>query len=118
MTKMTAQEKQYAREMARGTLLTHLYRLQELGLNDPAEPRTAARATIHGGLGATGMLPPPELECNSLQWLEGAGYVEVEWAMDDQTTYSSVTITQKGISLYEDRNAKKKEPGLRLQPRR
>lgn len=115
---MTTQEQQYARRMARGTILTHLYRLQDMGLNDPAEPRQASRASITAGLGATGMMPPPALECSSLQWLEGAGYIAVDWAMDDQTSYESVTITQRGIDLYENKDARRKEPGLLLQPRR
>lgn len=114
---MTNQEQQYARKMARGTLLTQLYRLQDLGLNDPADPRRATRLTIQG-LGATGMMPPPELECSALQWLEGAGYVEVDWAMDSKNDYESVAITQKGINLYEDKNARRIEPGILLQPRR
>lgn len=114
---MTKQEELYARRMARGALLTQLYRLQDMGLNDPSDPRRATRLTIRG-LGATGMMPPPELECSSLQWLEGKGYVEVDWAMDDQRDYESVLITQKGIDLYEDKNARKLEPGMLLQPRR
>lgn len=115
---MTTQEQQYARRMARGTILTQLYRLQDMGLNDPAEPRQATRATITAGLGAIGMMPPPALECSSLQWLEGAGYVTVDWGLDDQTTYETATITQKGIDLYESKDARKRETGLLLQPRR
>ena len=114
---MTNQEQQYARRMARGTLLTHLYILQDKGLCDPATPRTANRLMIDG-LGASGLLPPDAMLVNSVQWLEGAGYVEVDWAMDDHTRFESVTITQKGIDLYEDKNARKREPGIHLQPRR
>lgn len=111
------QEQQYARRMARGAIFTQLYRLQDMGLNDPADPRRATRLTIQG-LGATGMMPPPELECSALQWLEGKGYVEVDWALDDQRSYESVLITQKGIDLYEDKNARRIETGMLLQPRR
>lgn len=111
------QEQQYARRMARGTLLTQLYRLQDLGLNDPSTPRTCTRLTLQG-LGATGMMPPPELEISALQWLEGKGYVTVDWAMDNQTQYESVTITQAGMDLYEAKDARTREPGMLLQPRR
>ena len=114
---MTTQEQQYARRMARGTILTQLYRLQDMGLNDPANPRTCTRLTLQG-LGATGMMPPPAMEISALQWLEGAGYIEVDWAMDNQTDYESVTITQKGLDLYESKDARKREPGIMLQPRR
>lgn len=114
---MNATEQQYARRMARGTLLTHLYRLQDTGLCDPATPRTATRLML-SGLGATGMMPPHDLTLNSLRWLEGAGYVDVEWGLDDHTIYETVTITQKGIDLYEARDARTREPGLLLQPRR
>ncbi|WP_278912116.1 hypothetical protein [Deinococcus wulumuqiensis] len=115
---MTNQEQQYARRMARGAIFQQLYRLQDMGLNDPAEPRCCTRLTLQSGLRAIGMMPPPEAEISALQWLAGKGYVEVDWAMDDQTQYESVTITQKGIDLYEDKNARKIEPGLMLQPRR
>lgn len=113
----TQQEAQYARRMTRGTLLTHLYRLQDMGLNDPGSPRTATRGAIMS-LGATGMLPPDDLLCTALQWLEGGEYVKVDWGMDDHTIFESVTITQKGINLYEAKNARDLEPGILLQPRR
>lgn len=116
--KQTSQEQQYARLTSRGAILTQLYRLQDLGLNDPSDPRRATRGTITNGLGAIGMMPPADLECSSLRWLEGAGYVEVDWGLDDQTTYESAAITQKGIDLYESKDAKRREPGLMLQPRR
>lgn len=112
------QEQQYARRMARGAIFQHLYRLQDLGLNDPAEPRTAKRLTIQSGLNATGMMPPPEAEISALQWLEGKGYVTVDWAMDNHTQYETATITQKGIDLYEAKDARQREPGMLLQPRR
>lgn len=114
---MTNQEQQYARRMARGTLFTQLYRLCDMGLNDPGTPRTATRRAI-AGLGATGMMPPADLEIGALQWLEGKGYVEVDWAMDDHTQYESVTLTQKGVDLYENKHARTLEPGMLLQPRR
>ncbi|GGO24822.1 hypothetical protein [Deinococcus humi] len=112
-----SQEQQYARRMARGTILTQLYRLQDMGLNDPATPCTCSRLTLRG-LGATGMMPPPELEVSALRWLEDKGYVTVDWAMDDHTNYESVTITRGGMDLYEDKKARAREPGLLLQPRR
>lgn len=114
---MSPHEQQYARRTARGTLLAHLYRLQDNGLCDPATPRTATRLMLEG-LGASGMMPPPDLALNSLRWLEGAGYITVEWGLDDHTIYESVTLTQKGIDLYESRDARTREPGLLLQPRR
>lgn len=114
---MTNQNDQYARRMARGSLLSHLYILQEEGLCDPATPRTADHAMINM-MGAKGMLPPPDLMLSSLRWMEGAGYVTVDWAMDDHRSFESVTITQKAIDLYEHKDARKMEPGVLLPPRR
>ena len=114
----TTQEQQYARRTARGTILYHLYRMQDLGLNDPATPARATRIAIQAGLGATGMLPPPELECSSLRWLEQSGYVTVDWAMDDQRSYESAEITLKGLNLCESKTARQDEQGLNLPPRR
>lgn len=111
------QESLYARKMARGTLLVYLYTLQDQGLNDPAKPRTATKFAIQG-IAATGMLPPDDLLMNALHWLEEAGYITVAWAMDNKRDYESITITQKGINLYEDPDARTKEPAIYLQPRR
>lgn len=112
------QEEQYARRMARGTILTQLYRLQDVGLNDPSTPRTCTRHGFEVGLRATGTYPPDALVISALQWLEGKEYATVDWVMDDHRAFESVTITQKGIDLYEDKRARQIEPGMLLQPRR
>jgi hypothetical protein len=106
------------RRMTRGVILTTLYSHWTTGLGDPAHPRTMGRTVLETSLTYRASMPPAQDFNNALSWLEGAGYVAVDWNMDDQRNYETVTLTQKGINLYEDKQAGKVEPNVALPPRR
>ncbi|GBF05859.1 hypothetical protein DAERI_060119 [Deinococcus aerius] len=106
------------RRMTRGVVLSTLYMAWHEGLTDPANNRTLSRTVLETTLTMRAAMPPREDLTRAVDWLEGAGYVEVEWGMDDRTTYDCVKLTQKGIDLYENRRAAQVEPGIALPPRR
>jgi len=106
------------RRMTRGVVLATLYMAWHEGLTDPARNRTLGRNVLETSLSMRASMPPREDLTRCLDWMEGAGYVEVEWGMDDRTTYDCVTLTQKGIDLYENKRAATVEPNVALPPRR
>lgn len=108
----------FYRRMLRGVLLTHLYTAWAEGLNDPSDPRRMGRVVLETSLSARAAMPPKEDLCRQLDWLEGSGYIEVDWGMDDRREYESVRLTQKAIGLYENKRAAQVEPGIALPPRR
>ena len=86
--------------------------------NDPAQPYTMNGQALETALRYRATLPPHEDLIRALQWLERSEYITVDWEMDDQTRYESVTLTQKGLRLCEDKRAAQTEPDVLLPPRR
>ena len=107
----------YAR-MTRGVILTTLYIAWQQGLTDPSNRRRMGKAVIETTLNLRATMPPRSDYLQALDWLEGAGYVAVDWAMDSHQDYETVTLTQSGIALYENKRAAQAEPGVALPPRR
>lgn len=108
----------FFRRMTRGVVLSIIYMAWHEGLTDPSNNRSLGREVLETTLQHRASMPPrPELN-RCLDWLEGAGYLEVDWGMDDRTTYDRVKLTQKAIELYENKRAEQVEPGILLPPRR
>ena len=108
----------FYRRMTRGVVLSTLYIAWHEGLTDPARPRTLGRAVLETSLSGRAAMPPRQDLIRALDWLEGAKYIEVEWAMDDHTDYEHVTMMQAGLALYENKKSAQVESGVVLPPRR
>ena len=113
-----APKNDYYARMTRGVILAHLYTAWHEGLTDPAQPRTMGKITLETSLNARAAMPPREDFIRALDWMEGAEYLVVDWAMDNHADYECVTLTQKGLNLYENKRAAQVEQGVALPPRR
>lgn len=105
-------------KLLRGVTLYIIYTAYNEGLTDPMNPRTINRMVLETSLSTRGMMPQGNDMPRCLEWLEGAKYITVEWGMDNRREYDSVTLTQEGLNLVQDRRAREREPGLTLPPRR
>lgn len=71
------------------------------GSLNPANPYQIARGVLERALDEMRSHPGVNEMDNALRYLEGKGYVEIQWSPTERGAWEAVTLTTSGIDVVE-----------------